>query len=172
MVVAIVMLPQASALAAAYGPYYLMDPYSGKCIDDPKSNMNNNIRMDIYTCLDAANELWWNDDMPGPGEYWIKDQVSGKCLTVLNAETTRNAPVIQYTCTYGANEVWKYIPYGDGTGIISMPTGLKVYRTYKIMNENSRMCLTVRDTGIDNGSLLLQYDCDTDGSNVWYQIES
>jgi hypothetical protein len=67
--------------------------------------------MDIYTCLDASNELWLDDDMPGAGEYRIRNQVSGKCLTVRGAGISNGSKLPQYECnTSGSNVWWQIVP--------------------------------------------------------------
>jgi hypothetical protein len=112
-------------------------------------------------------------------DYWTFNAVSRKCLTVQNASSSNNAAVLQYTCNGGTNERWRYEEFQFGTdssgnriaegtvigGVLYLATSY-----FKIVNVNSGLCLTVKDTGTDNGDTLLQYDCASAGSNEWLQF--
>jgi len=170
---AMVVLPQAQAFATVYGPYYLVDFNSQKCIDNPKSNPDNNVTMTIYTCLYGDNQLWRNDNTPGTNKWWIRNVASNKCLAVKNNSMDDNAPVLQFDCNLGTNEVW-YYDYQNWSAYIDAPgvPSQQEARAYKIRNVRSNKCLTVKNTGTANGATLLQFDCSKAGSNIWMQGET
>lgn len=150
---------QTPAAAAKRGPYYYMPGHaSGMCMDNPKSNPNNNIVMTIYTCSrTAANQQWWEEDT-ATGYVQIRNLASGKCLTVRNRSTARNEPVIQFDCNGGTNAQWSRIKVFDGD-----------LDYYYLKNRNSGLCLHVKNAWVGNGSPLLQHDCANNGKdNNWW----
>jgi hypothetical protein len=168
--------PALASIGEVYGPYLLIDVVSGKCINNPNSSQSNNTVMIIYTCTGtASNERWDNETAVTTSDFWTFNVASGKCLTVQNASMSDNAAIIQYSCTNGANERWVYDKVTcTGGCIINNPliiNGVQ-YRFiafYKIENLNSGRCITVKNASRDSGATLLQYNCDTSGSNTWMQ---
>jgi hypothetical protein len=109
---------------------------------------------------------------------------SGKCLTVQNGSASNNATVLQYSCNNGANERWTYLPVPFSSvppppnmtevSFYLINIGGKSYfsdKQFKIKNVNSGRCLTVKNASTDDGATLLQYDCNSPGSNVWAQFQ-
>ena len=166
---AIVVLPQSSAQAYAWGPYHFIGRNSQKCLDNPNSSQADNTRMIIYTCGYDANQHWWNDDTPGGSYWWIRNGSSDKCLTVQNALTGNNIPVIQFSCNTGPNELWTWEDQGYGVTIRNSAGLLLVAEVWKIRNVKSGKCLTVTNNGTANKSTLVQFDCTSPGGNEWIQ---
>jgi len=132
--------------------------------------------MIIYTCTGTAiNERWNNETAVTNSDFWTFNAASGKCLTVQNASMSNNAAIIQFSCTSGANERWVYDPVTCAGGcIIENPKIIngvqyRFVHSYKIRNLNSNRCITVKNASRDSGATLLQYDCNTSGSNQWMQ---
>ncbi|WP_433291642.1 RICIN domain-containing protein [Actinoplanes sp. CA-030573] len=176
MVVVSVILAQSPARAAGeiYGPYWLLDMSSKKCLADPGTSMSDNTTMVIWDCLGLDDQKWNNETPVSNSDYWTFNAASRKCLTVKNAVTTNNAAIIQYTCNTGTNERWTYEWHSLGGGLIPITVAGRGYFIdgyYKIKNLKSGRCLTVKNQGKTNGSALLQYDCDSPGSNMWAQLE-
>jgi hypothetical protein len=170
-----VVLPQAQAQAIGevYGPYYLLDMNSRKCLADPNSNTSDNTKMIIWNCLGTKDQKWYNEPPVTNNDYWTFNAASNKCLTVQNASTSDNAAVIQYTCNHGTNERWAYVKYSLGGGIIPVTVAGHHYAIdayYQIVNVKSGRCLTVKNGDIADGAALLQFDCNSPGSNTWAQL--
>jgi hypothetical protein len=170
---ALVLLPQAQALGTVYGPYYLVQRTSSRCLDNPDSSPNN-VTMIIFSCLYGNNQMWRNDTTPGANKWWITNVASSKCLTVYGASKENNIPVIQYDCNLGANEIWYYDYQGYQVYVETPdpPPNYQLARAYKIRNANSGKCLTVKNTGTANGSTLVQFTCSSPGNNIWLQGET
>jgi hypothetical protein len=167
---AAVVLPQTPAFAEVYGPYYLQEMLSGRCIADPNASTGN-VTMIIWNCSGGGEQRWWNDDAPGgTNRYWIKNQTSGKCLTVQNASMSDNVPIIQYACNSGANEIWRYNRFDDLTYFVTINGVLLSAYRYQIQNVNSGLCITVKNASMANGSTLLQYTCNSPGSNSFLEV--
>jgi hypothetical protein len=158
---AMVVLPQTPAFAAIYGPYYLGDWSSSRCIADPNAT-SDNVQMIIWNCSGNGEQRWWNDDSPGgTNRYWIKNQTSGKCLTVQNASLSDGAPIIQYPCNLGTNEIWQYNRYDNVTYVVTLNGAIHQAYRYKIQNVKSSLCIGVENMSTANGAKLVQSGCNT-----------
>lgn len=156
---AAVVALQMPAAAVTQGPFYFWGWESGRCIDDPHSNPNDNIVQEIWNCIDGGtNQHWWTIDTDSR-YFMIKNVSSQKCLTVKNASTQNNYPILQFTCNNGDNQQWRPEYYiNDGFG----------HNYYQLRNRKSGLCLTVKNASIDNGATLLQFTCSpVQGNNVW-----
>jgi len=156
---------QSPAAAATQGPFIVVQPQSGKCLDVPNSTTSD-VAMIIYTCGNPRRtNQQWNFVDTGGGNYWIQNRLTNKCLTVWGARIDDNISVIQYACNTGDNEEW----YSESVvGYSGDP-----HDYYRIRNVNSDKCLQVKGAGTVNNTILVQLECDSIGIHdeqwwTWY----
>jgi hypothetical protein len=165
-------VPAHAAVGEVYGPYILIDQASGHCIDNPNSSTSDNTTMIVYTCSGHTNQRWYNETAVTNSDYWTFNEVSRKCLTAKGASTADNAAIIQYTCNSGANERWVYqsVTCNCVNGTITIDGHQYAFDGYfKIKHLNTNRCITVKNASHTSGAALLQYNCDSAGSNVFMQ---
>lgn len=71
----------------------LINPRSGKCLDDPYSRTANGIQLDIWTCNGQVNQRWSSPQSP------IVSEIPGTCLTGRGTDAPNGSTVIVTRCT-------------------------------------------------------------------------
>jgi hypothetical protein len=175
--VAVVQTP-AHAIGEVYGPYILLNAASWRlgakqCIDNPRSNLNDNTVMTIYNCNLGRNQQWYNETAVTRSDFWTFNEVSRKCLTVRNASTAQGEKVIQYTCTSGTNERWTYRLVDDNTLYIMTIAGRQYtsHLTFEIENLKSGLCLSTNNGAMTSGTQLVQVGCRNVSPDRWIQFK-
>jgi alpha-glucosidase (family GH31 glycosyl hydrolase) len=119
----------------------LLNPASGRCLDDPSGNTTPGaVQMQIYDCNAGATQVW---KLPpgavfGPG---------GLCVDVANADPASGTAAQLWGCNQSDAQRWS-VP-GDGT--------IRVFGK----------CLDVVGGGTGNGTRVQLWDCDGTGAQSW-----
>jgi len=119
----------------------LLNPQSGRCLDDPNGNTTPGaVQLQLYDCNGSAAQAWKLPPGPinGPG---------GLCADVAGADPSYATAVQLYTCNQSDAQRW-YAP-GDST--------IRVFGK----------CLDVRNGGTANGTQVDLFDCNGTGSQSW-----
>jgi hypothetical protein len=96
--------------------YFVVNHYSGKCLDVAGISTANGAAVWQWTCLGAANQqftLRQATATGNPNDFQLVAVHSGKCVDVSGGSTATGAPTIQYTCDAGSvlatkkNQVWR-----------------------------------------------------------------
>jgi len=119
----------------------LLNPQSGRCLDDPNGNTTPGaVQVQLYDCNGSAAQLWKLPPGPinGPG---------GLCADVAGADPSYATAVQLYTCNQTDAQRW-FAP-GDST--------IRVFGK----------CLDVRNAGTANGTQVQLFDCNGSGSQTW-----
>lgn len=106
----------------------------GKCIDDPGYNNADGTRLDIWSCVNQANEQW----------TLVQDgtiRTSGKCMEVAGGATANGSPVDLSTCDGSAGQQWQIGTAGE------------------LINPQSGRCLDDPGWATANGTKLDIWDC-------------
>jgi ricin-type beta-trefoil lectin protein/concanavalin A-like lectin/glucanase superfamily protein/fibronectin type III domain protein len=92
----------------------LVNPATGKCLDDPSSSSTNGTQLDLYTCNGTAAQQW---RAPYGGLDYAgaitSAAASGKCVDDRSSGTTNGNPIQIYTCNGTNAQDWEV--YSDGT---------------------------------------------------------
>ncbi len=113
---------------------------SGKCIDDPASNIAAGTQLEIWACNGGSNQA-----LSASGGTM---QILGKCLTANG--TANNTAIVLETCNGGANQKFSYNSSSK-----------------TIVDAQSGTCVTVQSLGTTNGSKLLLYTCNGKTNQGW-----
>jgi hypothetical protein len=119
----------------------LLNPQSGRCLDDPNGNTTPGaVQLQLYDCNGSAAQAWQLPPGPinGPG---------GLCVDVAGADPSYATAVQLYSCNQSDAQRW-YAP-GDST--------IRVFGK----------CLDVRNGGTGNGTQVDLFDCNGTGSQTW-----
>ncbi len=119
----------------------LLNPQSGRCLDDPNGNTTPGaVQLQLYDCNASAAQVWKLPPGPinGPG---------GLCADVAGADPSSPTAVQLYTCNQTDAQRW-YTP-GD--------------KTIRVFGK----CLDVNDGGTANGTRVQLFDCNGSGSQTW-----
>jgi hypothetical protein len=126
------------------GPYYIVNRYSGKCLNVKDASVVDLAPVIQYTCgSPLPNDKWWIlRQQDGLGYYLLNDH-SYKCLNVKDASKDDDAPIIQYTCKSPLpNDVWSF--------------HVNTWDWY--FNRYSGKCLRVKESH-ENGAPATLYPC-------------
>src|SRR6185437_1695028 len=119
----------------------LLNPQSGRCLDDPNGNTTPGaVQLQLYDCNGSSAQAWKLPPGPitGPG---------GLCADVAGAYPSYATAVQLYTCNQSDAQRW-YAP-GDST--------IRVFGK----------CLDVRNGAPANGTQVDLFDCNGTGSQTW-----
>jgi hypothetical protein len=143
-----------SAEAVLGDGFHFQFRHSGKCIDVPGASTAEGVKLDQYTCVDAANERFTQEptsETPvAPGVIQIRNDHSRKCLNIANNNYQNNTPIVQWTCGPYSNE-W----FVRDTNTAGIPAGYALYRSAI----DRRWCLNIRYAATQNGGALILYQC-------------
>ena len=131
------------------GPYYIVNNYSGKCLNVKDASNVDGALVIQYTCgFPLPNDVWW---IVGRDTYYLINDHSAKCLNVKDASHMDGAHVIQYKCraTPLNNDVWMFY--------------MNVWTYY--INLNSSKYLSVKDASLVDGASVIQYKCESGFNN-------
>jgi predicted alpha-1,2-mannosidase len=121
----------------------LVNPESGRCLDDPGS-ATNGVQLQIYDCNTGANQQW---TLPGPATGAIKSGIAGKCINVANGGTADGTPVQIYDCNGSPAQQWTVGTDG----------------TIRALGK----CLDVSNSGTTNGTKVQLWTCNASNAQVW-----
>lgn len=119
----------------------LLNPQSGRCLDDPNGNTTPGaVQLQLYDCNAGAAQVWRLPPGPvnGPG---------GLCADVANADPSSATAVQLWGCNQSDAQRWS--TPGNGT-----------IRTFG-------KCLDIVNGGTANGTLVQLFDCNGSGSQTW-----
>jgi Ricin-type beta-trefoil lectin domain/Glycosyl hydrolase family 76/Ricin-type beta-trefoil lectin domain-like len=120
----------------------LLNPQSGKCLDDPAASTTPGTQVEIWDCNDGANQQWTLPPLIGPAVSGI----DGLCLDD-NADSTADGNKIDI---YGCND-----------------TGAQQWQlTGGTLRDNGK-CLDVAGGGSADGTLVDLYTCNGTGAQTW-----
>lgn len=71
----------------------MINPHSGKCLDDPYSRTANGIQLDIWNCNGQVNQRWYSPPSP------IVSEIPGTCLTGRGIDAPNGSTVLVARCT-------------------------------------------------------------------------
>ncbi len=127
----------------------LVNPATGKCLDDPGSSTTLQTQVDIATCSGGANQVWASpagNGTTGAPTGPITGYV-GLCLDVRSASNADGTPVQVYTCNGTAAQQWT----------------VATNSTLQALGK----CLDIKAGGTANGTLVQLYTCNGTGAQVW-----
>ena len=119
----------------------LINPASGRCLDDPSGNTTPAaVQMQIYDCNAGSTQVWKLPPEPviGPGAL---------CVDVANASPSSGTAVQLWGCNQSDAQRWSVA--GDGT--------VRVFGK----------CLDVVNGGTANGTHVQLWDCDGTAAQTW-----
>lgn len=186
-------LPRA---AVVYSNGAMINPRSGKCLDDPFSRTANGIQLDICTCNGQVNQRWSSPQSP------IVSEVPGTCLTGRGTDAPNGSTVLVARCTSDpatptAAEQWTFtggtlrsqgncldvLHYGTATG-----TPVQVYSCLNgdaaqqwgelagglLRNPHSGKCLAFPGAAPQTGTALVIKPCAANAAaeDEWHLIEN
>jgi hypothetical protein len=111
--VAVVLAPSADAAITSSA---LTNPVSGKCLDVTGASNANGAQVEIWTCHNAANQLWTST---AAGELRVTIGGVTKCLDAYNNQTTNGTKIEIWSCSGGANQKWNLNSNSTITGVQS-----------------------------------------------------
>jgi hypothetical protein len=124
----------------------LINPASGKCVDDPYSSKSNGTQLDIWSCNDEQWQAW---ELPASP---ITSGVGGKCLDDTNDSGANGNKVQSWACN----------GYPSQKLVIGLNGEIRV----------SGKCLNAAGNGTINGTPVQLWTCsgaaDTYPANYWY----
>ena len=112
-------------------------------------------------CNFAWNENWTAISVAqgSSSVYKLVGKVTGQCMEVASASKTSGAVVDQNTCNGGANQLWTFAPAGP---------------SFKIVNQNSSMCVNVDGSNLnaggdplDDNASITQKPCSSAANFLW-----
>jgi Glycosyl hydrolase family 59/Ricin-type beta-trefoil lectin domain len=120
----------------------LVNPQSGKCLDDPGLSTTPGTQLDIWDCNGGANQKWNMPPVVGP----VVSGVGGLCLDDNGGNTADGNKIDIWGCNSSTAQQWE----------LSNNTML-----------NSGKCLDVAASGTANGTLVQLYTCNGTGAQTW-----
>jgi hypothetical protein len=119
----------------------LLNPQSGRCLDDPNSNtIPGAVQLQLFDCSAVAAQIWKLPPGPVTG-------IGGLCLDVAGADPASATAINLYTCNQTDAQRWS--APGDGT--------LRAFNK----------CLDAQYGGTANGTPVALFDCNGTGAQVW-----
>jgi Ricin-type beta-trefoil lectin domain-like len=151
-----------AATPANSAPYaYLLDYYTGKCLEVPGFSTAAGTQLDEWTCNGGSNQLFRHYSL-GNGNYLFINEHSGQCINVGQNSTSNGAHIIQWPCSpssYAKNDEW----YAN---ILATNSG--GYSYYEWANTSTNGCLNIPGYNTANGTKIIQYSCIPTASNEWF----
>ncbi|MBS2534000.1 ricin-type beta-trefoil lectin domain protein [Catenulispora sp. NF23] len=121
----------------------LLNPQSGRCLDDPALSTTPGTQLDIWDCNDGANQRWALPPIVGP----VTTGVDALCLDDANDVTTDGNKVDIYGCNDTNAQRWQQV----GSALM-----------------NNGKCLDVTGSGATaNGTPVELYTCNNGANQVW-----
>jgi Glycosyl hydrolase family 59/Ricin-type beta-trefoil lectin domain len=121
----------------------LVNPASGKCLDDPGLSTTDGTQLDIWDCNGGVNQSWTPEQTSGP----ITSGMSGKCLDDAGGVTADGTAADIWDCNNTAAQQW------TATGGALQVNG---------------KCLDITGSGSTaDGTLVEIWDCDGGANQVW-----
>ena len=121
----------------------LLNPQSGKCLDDPALSTTPGTQLEIYDCNDGPNQQWTMPPLIGP----VTSGVDALCLDDSADSTANGNKVDVYGCNDTNAQRWEQ---SDDTLL------------------NNGKCLEVHGSGSTaDGSLVDLWDCNNGPNQVW-----
>ncbi|MFI5842427.1 protein kinase [Catenuloplanes sp. NPDC051500] len=156
--------------AAAYGPYFVQNLHTGRCIDVPGTGagaVNQQVKQDV--CLTAADDnqeylfIPHGADAAGNQLYWIRNTADDLCLDVPGAGAVPTATrVTEMNCIEQDNQDYTLVPRLTSGG----------WEYYHLRNAASGMCIDVYGNRDPAPALVLTLvTCGTDNDHEWALIE-
>ena len=125
----------------------LLNPQSGRCLDDTGSSTTPGTQVQIWTCTGNANQSWVRGGIGATGATGAVTGYEGLCLDVRGANSANGTPVQVYTCNGTSAQQWTVESNG----------------TLQALGK----CLDVVGGGTANGTLVDLYACNGTGAQVW-----
>jgi lysophospholipase L1-like esterase len=122
----------------------LVNPASGRCLDDPHNSTSNGTQLQIYDCNGGANQQW---QLPAEGS--ITSGISGKCLDDLGGSNANSTKSVISSCNNSAEQQWKVT-------------------TNTIQFDGA--CLDIQGGGTANGTLVHLYACNGGTNQIWKYV--
>jgi predicted alpha-1,2-mannosidase len=122
----------------------LVNPESGRCLDDPGS-ATNGAQLVIFDCNAGANQQWTLPAAAPAGP--ITSGLAGKCVDDRSAGTTTGTPIQIYDCNGSAAQNWTVA----GNGTLQILGG----------------CMDVSNSGTANGTKVQWWTCNGSGAQQW-----
>jgi hypothetical protein len=143
---------------------------SQRCMDVVGGSSDNGAGINLYDChSDYANQQWALKNV-GNSQYQLSVASSGKCLDVPAYSHSNQTALQQYDCNSNSgnnqNQLWTIKPV-VGTGnfqLVSVNTPPSL--------TSPGMCVDVKAYGTANGTVIQQYECNSDPNTnqnqLWY----
>jgi RHS repeat-associated protein len=166
----------------------LVNPVTGKCLDDPGGSTTSGTQADIAACTGSVQQEW---GQPGTSSGWVTNGVTGECANDSGSGTTAGTKVTINTCnTTAAAQQWApqsngtiqihslcLEPAGAGTtqstGLVLEPcSGISAQHWLAgpdgwVWNVNSGMCLSDPNASTTNGTQLVITPCTGATQQTW-----
>lgn len=156
----------------------LVNPASGKCLDDTDASTTNGTQMQLYTCNAAMNQEW---RLPQDASGYVTDGVRGKCIDDANDASTAGNKVQVWSCNGDAAQTWTVNGWAIGTnGLCLQPSGAGTAQSTVLVietcasttaqqwavgpdgwvwNANAAMCASDPNAATTNGTQLIIEGC-------------
>jgi glucosylceramidase len=147
--------PSATGSTGAPGPidpsrwYQVINPNSGKCLDDADRNTSNGARLQQWQCsVPVATNQTWQFRPTSDGYYQVVNRNASTLVWDVDGgpgATGDGTQVHLWSYAGGTNQQWQAVSLGNGT--------------YRFVARNSGKCLDVRDVSTADGAQLQQWTC-------------
>jgi Glycosyl hydrolase family 59/Ricin-type beta-trefoil lectin domain len=121
----------------------LVNPQSGKCLDDPGYSTTPGTQLDIWDCNGGANQAWNLPPAVGP----VVTAEGGLCLDDSNDSTADGNKIDIWGCNSSSAQQWESTA---GDTLV-----------------NNGKCLDVTGGATADGTLIELYDCNGTGAQTW-----
>ena len=129
--------------------------HSGKCLDvrgGPQATQDGAL-IEQWTCTGSTNQSWTLRDA-GSGQVQLVALNSSKCIETISGGTANGTGLHQMTCGTGAGQFWAL----QSTAAAG---------EYRLLHPVSNRCLTVPNSELNDGSLLVLSDCQQAANQTW-----
>lgn len=133
------------------GAYEIRAVHSDKCLDVPRSSLDDRSKIIQFNCTGATNQEW--RFVQKSGYYEISTVHSGKCLDVPRSSQANRVELIQYRCGNTTNQRWRLTEVAGGA--------------YEIQAKHSAKCVDVPRSSTANEVKIIQFKCTRATNQRW-----
>ncbi|MGW6941590.1 RICIN domain-containing protein [Streptomyces xanthophaeus] len=141
------------------GPVWIVNRNSGFCLAVPQASTKI-VDLNQFACGNYPDHFWRLEPMGrGTGQlYRVVNDNSGLCAAVPAADKAAGVVINQYPCGDHRDHLWRLDR--DGADEAGRPL-------YRIVNENSRLCMTVAGADTRQTAAVVQTPCGSQPERQW-----